>query len=92
MHIRAQRIQWLGHLNRLEDIKLVKITERNPRGVKRKDDQRIDGKMKQWYEEAKTKKLGPTHQKQNSLERSTATDQNPFRVVVTEGETAAHTQ
>ena len=46
MYIRAQRIQWLGHLNRLEDIKLVKITERNLKGVKQKDDQRLDGKMK----------------------------------------------
>jgi len=46
MYIRAQRIKWLGHPNRLEDIKLVKITDWNPRGVKQKDDQRIDGKMK----------------------------------------------
>jgi hypothetical protein len=56
MYIRAQRIIWLGHPNRLEDIKLVKITDWNPRGVKQ-NDQRIDGKMKWWYEEAKTKKL-----------------------------------
>jgi len=34
MYIRAQRIKWLGHLNKLEDIKIVKITDWNPRGVK----------------------------------------------------------
>lgn len=75
----------------MEDIKLVKITDWNPRGVKWKDDQRIDGKMK-WYKEAKTKELEPTCQKQKSLERSSATDQNTRRVVVSEEESAPYTQ
>jgi hypothetical protein len=40
----------------------------------------------------KPRKLEPTHQKQKSLERSSAIDQNPCRVVGPEEETAAHTQ
>ena len=36
-YTKAQRIQWWGHLNRMEDIKLVKkITDWNPTGVRTK--------------------------------------------------------
>jgi hypothetical protein len=34
----AQRIKWQGHLNRMEDIKLViKITDWNPTGIRTKE-------------------------------------------------------
>jgi hypothetical protein len=40
----------------LEDIKLVKITERNPRGVKQKD-----GPKNRWKDEIDMKKLKPRY-------------------------------
>jgi len=36
-HVKAQRIKWRGHLNKMGDIKLVKkITDWNPAGLRTK--------------------------------------------------------
>jgi hypothetical protein len=45
-YIKAQIIKWCGHLNRIEGIRLVKITDWKPIGIKKEDDKRIDGEMK----------------------------------------------
>lgn len=39
-------MKWWGHPNRIEDIKLVQITDWNRVGIRTRDDQRIEGEMK----------------------------------------------
>jgi len=46
IYTETQRIKWWGHLKRMEDIKLVKITTGTPKEYQPKDDQRIDGDLK----------------------------------------------
>jgi hypothetical protein len=70
-YIKAQRIKWWGHLNRIEDIELVtKITDWNSIGIRNK------GRPKnRWryevindLEEGKTEKLDPARYRGKSLE------------------------
>jgi hypothetical protein len=35
--IKTQRIKWWSHVNRMEDMKLVKITDWNPTGIRTKE-------------------------------------------------------
>ena len=37
IYTKAQKIKWWGHLNRMEDIKLIKITDWNPPGIRTKE-------------------------------------------------------
>jgi len=43
IYTKTQKIKWWGHLNRMEDTKLVKITDWNP---PRNKNQRTAGEMK----------------------------------------------
>jgi hypothetical protein len=46
-YIRAQRIKWWGHVNRMEKTKTVrKIKELNPTGRRFQGRPKIDGKVK----------------------------------------------
>jgi hypothetical protein len=55
-------MKWWRHLNRMEDIKLVKkITDLRHVGIRTKGRSKMERRSNKWFKEAKAEKLETSH-------------------------------